>query len=165
MQQEIKKDALILKETINGNEIVWTIKATFGGLKVKWENKTEGRKSEEYYKWYWSWGTNQKNEKQITFYSHITAKRLPEIIRKICKVINETDSMTDYFEDDKFYLEKNHPLFKIAAEAIIIIYERYKLKTEKQIKFPEDYRKQHLERYQNTIDEIKFYLLTNSLWE
>jgi len=50
MQKEIKKNTLIIKETINRNEIVWTIKPTFGGLKIKGENITEGRKSDEYYK-------------------------------------------------------------------------------------------------------------------
>lgn len=164
MQKEIKKDALILKETINGNEIVWTIKATFGGLKVKGENKTENKKSETYYKWYWSWNRDKNDEFNIDFYDK-SYKHLPDVIRKICEVKNETDSMTDYFENDHFELRKNHPLFKIAADAIIIIFERYIKKTEKSKYWTPQTRADQIKSYKEKIEEIKFYLLTLNLWE
>lgn len=164
MQQEITKDALILKETINGNEIIWTIKPTFGGLKINWYNKTEDRKSEEYYKWYWSFNEDRNGEKNIDFYDR-AYKKLPEVIRKICNVKNETDSMTDYFENDRFEIRADHPLFKLAAEAIIEKLDRRIKQTARKTKFSEEYKQTQINRYKKEQEDIKFYLLTNSLWE
>jgi len=39
--------------------------------------------------------------------------------------------MTDYFEDDRFDIKKDHELFKLAADVIIVNYERYIKQTEK----------------------------------
>lgn len=49
----------------------------------------------------------------------IYAKNYKELPREYFDVVNNSDSMTDYFEDDSTTLDKNHPLYKFARHAAL----------------------------------------------
>lgn len=51
----------------------------------------------------------------VTIYAR-DYKKLP---REYFDVVNNSDSMTDYFEDDRTTLDKNHPLYKFARHAAL----------------------------------------------
>lgn len=50
----------------------------------------------------------------VTIYGHYT--NLP---REFFEVVNESDSMTDYFEDDRTTLSEDHPLYRFARHAAL----------------------------------------------
>ena len=49
----------------------------------------------------------------------IYAKNYKELPREYFDVVNNSDSMTDYFEDDRTTLDENHPLYKYARYAAL----------------------------------------------
>lgn len=53
----------------------------------------------------------------VTFYADSYRASIPSEVRELVTVENDTDSMTDYFEKDRFVMEAGHPLFKAALTA------------------------------------------------
>lgn len=49
----------------------------------------------------------------------IYAKNYKNLPREYFEVVNNSDSMTDFFEDDSTTLDKNHPLYKFARHAAL----------------------------------------------
>lgn len=56
----------------------------------------------------------ERNGPGVTIYGHYT--NLP---REFFEVVNESDSMTDYFEDDRATLSEDHPLYRFARRAAL----------------------------------------------
>jgi len=122
------------------------IKILFNGIKVNWE----------LYKWSWNF-ENYNDKIYINFYAKWYAS-LPKVIKEIANVRNETDSMTDYFDTDKFKIFKDHVFFKPAAKAVIKNYERYIKQTEKNNNLFKDTKQEYIKIYNDKINFIKNFI-------
>lgn len=138
-------------ESTEGVQLTYKVRFQFNGIKIDGENIETGRKTSELIKGNWSWNSNIN--KHITFYAQ-GYKRVPELIRKFCKVQNDTDSMTDYFDTDSFDLKPDHKFFNPAALAIIHRAEKHINNVSRRKKISEGLRRQFIEQDTHHIEEI-----------
>ncbi len=122
------------------------IKILFNGIKVNGElNKGS---------WHFE---NYDGQTYINFYA-TWYTRLPNIIKEIANVKNDTDSMTDYFDTDRFRIYKDHIFFKPAAEAVIKNYTRRIKSIENKKVFTVQYKKEKIDEVNQKINFIKNFI-------
>lgn len=101
-----------------------TLKFFYNGIKV---NGGKLQKAS-----YSAGGFRSHPEGTIAVYAREYTRFTGEIAEQF-QVINETDSQTDYFETDRFYVFPSHPLYsqiKAATEALEAHYAKHRAKRE-----------------------------------
>lgn len=104
---------------------------------------------------------NVDHHTSVTIY----ARDYADLPRDLFQVVNNSDSMTDYFENDRADLTPEHPLYKYfryaAAKAKIRDLKAYITSYEKELAAPErwhgrhEYARQEIERSKATLDTLE----------
>jgi hypothetical protein len=75
-----------------------------------------------------------KPEGTVAFYAEGYSRVPVEVARELAvKVHNETDTMTDYFETDRFYIQPGHKYYEDVMEAVRKKQERFEKRMAKRM--------------------------------